>query len=409
MDIKNKNKINLTCPPAYLPTCPGFTLLELLIVLVIIGFLVTATGRAFRKVDKDAQITAALSDMKAISEAIVNGMYPDIGYIPYPMDDPLLTTSYLCLDMDYSPEEINKSTYQKRVTYYSRWGLQYKTIDLIDCEKLKEEVKKDRGEEEANRIYATCRLLGKGDDPMKDSIKKWDIYHNKGWRGPYIKCNGSYYYKPKTKEGAEEGYSVPIIESPWADRCEQKAREAEKDGDDDLAKEYRKGKYYQILPAMKACTQWFCYRYTLPGHKPGTIGSTGVDCCCLTEKFADMNWAVLKSGACIVSRGPNCLSDGAEEFLKTSLEKSQGKYDCKKLCMETTCKYEINSEYIREAGSACMNKCVPECINEHIAPMFFRYIEKLKISDPSDPDYMDIGDDMVLFVFSGGVRSPLER
>ena len=36
--------------------------------------------------------------------------------------------------------------------------------------------------------------------------------------------------------------------------------------------------------------------------------------------------------------------------------------------------------------------------------------ERLKISDPNDPGYVDIGDDLVVFMFGGGgVRSPLEK
>ncbi len=62
---------------------------------------------------------------------------------------------------------------------------------------------------------------------------------------------------------------------------------------------------------------------------------------------------------------------------------------------------------------ACLKKCNVPCYEEVnkkcIAPCYSKCVRKLKIAEPDDPDYIDISDDVVMFVFRGSTRSPLDK
>jgi prepilin-type N-terminal cleavage/methylation domain-containing protein len=344
--------------------CSGFTLLELLIVLIIIGFLVTATGRTFRKVDKDVQITAALTDMKAIADAIVKGIYPDVGRIPCIGEDPILTTAFLCLGC--SEEDQGKIDQATDTIYLAELSTGCRElVSLLTGEK--ENIKK-----------------------TKFIKKTWNKYYSKGWRGPYIEASAmidATYFAPDLYPPDEEGNHVYLsaIGTPWADKCEKVAKAAEKNGDDDLAKQYRKGKYYQILKPVKT------------GDK----------------------WEIPKDTACIVCRGPDCLpgdngNNDVQDYLSCELLCDKKCADriptCQKDCVMEKCQ-AVPSHMLTRCEMECEMKCEnlrKECVIA-CKPECEKGFRNLAINDPDSDDYMDIGDDIVMFVFSGGVRSPLEK
>ena len=351
-------------------SCSGFTLLELLIVLIIIGFLVTATGRAFRKVDKDVQITAALTDMKAIADAIVKGIYPDVGRIPCIGEDPVSAVTYLCLNLKGCMGEIHGYTYEN--TY------QGKAYKCIEYQQLSPKC-----------IQLLFLLAGQrssdkecGQNGILKSKLTWNKYYAKGYRGPYIEPNATYYYN-SGGEGSEEGYYLPAIATPWADKCEKMAKEAEKNMDDDLAKQYREGKYYQILQPKRSCARWDV--------------SPNCDYQCTSYRYE-----IPKNVACIVCNGPDCLSSSPMQAYPKNCVEACVSYEekCGKLC-DIECGSIEKDANKRQCYERCLPKVYKECINNDAC--FSECASKLK-----DPN-IDIGDDIVMFVFSGGVRVPLER
>ncbi|MCK4824363.1 prepilin-type N-terminal cleavage/methylation domain-containing protein [bacterium] len=380
MDIKKLNLTfspahPLTRSPAHLHTCTGFTLLELLIVLIIIGFLVTATGRTFRKVDKDGPITAALTDMKAIADAIVKGIYPDMGRIPCVGEDPVLTTACLCLGCSEEDQgEIGQAA--------DPINLDELSLVSLECREL---------------IFL---LTGEKENIEKTKFikKTWNKYYSKGWRGPYIEANAmidATYFDPDLypPDVEDNHVNLPAITTPWADKCEKMAKEAEKNGDDDLAKQYRKGKYYQILKPVKPVE---------------TVNK----------------WEIPKDTACIVCRGPDCLpgdngNNDVQDYLSCEFscqERCAGRVEeCKEGCTVEYCQglypglssgHYMIKKCIMECEMECedLDKCVNDCVSE-----CEKGIKNLAITNPDNDDYIDIGDDMIMFVFSGGVRSPLEK
>ena len=334
MDIKNKNNLRVTFSPAHFLTCHAFTLIEILTVLVIIGIMVTGTAIAWQRVlgrvVEDVPVAAALGDMKAIKDAIVRSVYPDLGYIPCAAEDSVFTTSYL--SFGYDQVEI-------------------------------------------------------------DGVDAWNKYRSKGWRGPYIEPNSTLnatYFDPDLYPPDQDGNDISFgaIATPWAQKCEELAIQV-KDQDPQLAKEYRKGKYYHILkPEQTRCVE---------RDQFGTCIKYG--------------WAISSGSACIVCRGENCLPGPAEKHVRTCTE------TCTETCdAEGTCKPKceaICAGVDRSMRPACLKKCNVPCYEEVnkkcIAPCYSKCVRKLKIAEPDDPDYIDISDDVVMFVFRGSTRSPLDK
>ena len=329
--------------------CKGYTLLELLTVLLIIGIMVTATAIAFYgdsgKNLECLPVISAMDQMKAIQDAIVKGFYPDIGWIPCAGEDPLFTTPYLCVE-----------------------------------EKI-------------------------------DAVEGWNKYYSSGWRGPYIKAYtnlNATYFDPVSYPVDPDGNPVllPAIATSWAEDCEKMARDVEAEGEDaasyegycreqdltpeECAMEYRKGKYYQILKPAKKCIEWEQDRY-------------GYSC----KKEA---WIIPKDSAYIVCRGLDCLPGYKKEDYSacessceaTCQEKLQNacqsyceQYPYWPGCIQDCCKDDYENVY-----NECLDGCYFECRGD---------IKNLKITDTHNPDYIDIGDDIVMFVFREGLRSPLEK
>ena len=316
--------------------CLGYTLLELLTVLTIVGIMVTGTviawQRVFGRVTEDIPVAAALRDMKAIQDAIVKGFYPDIQTLPYDEKNPEYANRYLCLNPEHPKER----------------------------------------EEMAAFLESQGKL----------NLIEWNKYYAKGWRGPYIECDSTCNateLDPVSHPPDAEGNPVylPVIATPWADECEKMALEEIAKGDpNELAAEYRRGKYYQLF----------------------TVG-------------------------CIVCKGQDCLSgnngdNDMEEYFSNygSICKADCKDSCLKKCQamcEKQCKQELGIYW-----EECMPICVPGCNDECFNDCYFNCINEfansglgknLKIIDPYDPDYVNIGDDIVMFVFVEGLRSPLEK
>ncbi|MBE9571355.1 MAG: type II secretion system protein [Proteobacteria bacterium] len=340
--------------------CPGYTLLEILTVLVIIGIMVTVTtialyGDRGRNLEC-LPVMSALNDMKAIQDAIVKGFYPDVGRVPRGGKDPIFTTA-LSLPAMCSKKEINDATYEVLIDHGMTKGgkLCRSTFTCFDVGQLSTYCKvflyaltgktdyyhnEECHQQNRNGILLSkqiCRLTSRkyckcgatiNYGNTNDVISGWNRYYEKGFRGPYIETGTSVnatYFEPELFPPQDgEPVLLPAISIPsvWADELEKKAIEAEKSGDEDLAKQCRRNKYYQIL-------------------------------------------------------NPKDENDKLASLL---------------------CAGEDGISQTQSAWEECLDSdSYGECL------------EKLKITDPDDSDYMDIGDDIVMFVFSGDVRSPLEK
>lgn len=178
----------------------GFTLLEILVVIMIMGFLTAMVAGHFLGIKEDAGNVTALNEMNKIKEAVRDRFYPDLGLIPEDAVHPEMAIRFLCLKDDGVGPPVGPERQEM-----------YVFIENI------------LGAAQANRLI------------------DWDKYSRKGWRGPYMEQETSYEADP----GPPPKY-FPIIVTPWVDFCEGRARAVES-LDPALAAEYRKGKYYQIL------------------------------------------------------------------------------------------------------------------------------------------------------------------
>ena len=263
-------------------------MLEIIAVLVIIGFLVTIVGSRVRGIDEDATVIAALNNMKAARE-VIREFHLDFGFIPEEIDrnrlfqdseddmrkqNPEYATRFLCLEKDCTNEEIQK--------YMRNWFFHYPDI-LED------------GHPGCYDMAICIRdLLGESSPAVVLEYLLYDPCYNKGWRGSYTRPNAIFNateLDPDTYPADSDGNPVylPVIETPWADKFEKMADEAEEAEESAPAQEYRKGKYYQILVDVTL----ECVRRSGPR---GTC--------------SEWKWKQLLDTARLVCHGTNGIDDG---------------------------------------------------------------------------------------------------
>jgi prepilin-type N-terminal cleavage/methylation domain-containing protein len=263
----------------------GFTLLELLAALVIIGFLVTIVSNRVQGLGDDACVIAALNGMKTVSAA-AREFHCDFGVIPEEIvrvkkqDDsvndkrnqnPEYASRFLGLDKDCSDETLRA---------YMEDG----TFDYPD-------LLEDGHAGCYDMALCLQDLLGM---TTKRSVLEL-LLHD--WRGNYVRSNAMFNateLDPDAYPADPDGNPVylPVIATPWADAIESEALEAAKKGKTELAQEFRRGKYYQIRVDSKI----ECIR-------------RGVSGAC-----AESKWKQLKDTARIVCLGENGLDDGGTRY-----------------------------------------------------------------------------------------------
>jgi prepilin-type N-terminal cleavage/methylation domain-containing protein len=253
------------------PCTPGFTILELLVVLAIIGFFAIAVGSRFASISEQAGVTTALEEMNNIKKAVVDLFYPDLGFIPEDPgpngklvsaasnsagddDRPWFATRYLCLQDDrdrtnQTPDRLSAPQSHAMWTY------------------LRSQINRQSPNDGSAKSMALAKL-------------SWDRYRQKGWRGPYMEQDTL-----ATFDGSET-MAMPLIATPWADKCEKLAIQAEDAGEHSEAERLRRGKYYLIANDTK-------------------INNDGND-------FADKNTAR------IVSFGADCEDSGSYQYAGSS-------------------------------------------------------------------------------------------
>lgn len=159
----------------------GFTLLEILVVLMILGFLTAMVAGHFSRIKGEAAIVTALNEMKDIKEAIRDRFYPDMGLIPEDVANPEWATRFLCLTNDGSGD-INVVT-----------GVCSGSDDCIEmCEFLKTKFNNEKVK----------------------SYLHWDKYSRKGWRGPYLEREITAYDDKGTPVPADDEW-YPLIIDSW--------------------------------------------------------------------------------------------------------------------------------------------------------------------------------------------------
>lgn len=199
---------------------PGFTLLELIVVTAIIMTFVAMAAARFGSVSEHAGVMTALEEMNNIKNAITDMFYPDLGKIPEDPgtdgepgsgddDRPWYATRYLCLKDDRDIED-------------------------------KENNADPDPDSETPEYTEMLKFLD-----SKKGMLVWDRYKQKGWRGPYME-HDTYDRLARIGMSQDENY-FPLIATPWSDKCEKLAQQAEESGDDIDAEKFRRGKYYLIV------------------------------------------------------------------------------------------------------------------------------------------------------------------
>ena len=327
----------------------GFTLLEVLTVLAVIGFMITVVSVFANRNFGNYSLQQAINDMNRIKTAIRDGFYRDTGLIPQSIgkldgaeDHPEFATKWLCLKNDCNQEDIENATYAKEWLPLDS-NAAICRYQYLKCDEL------CSGGCEFKKLCTWFSFMtnpGWDDYPEGGLIKRVLLCNTsvkQVWNGPYLEGNIT------VEDGEDEdGGYIPVIATPWASGIEQAALDAEDEGNDFLAERYRKGKYYHIH--VKAD-----HGGDLSPWPEIVIGG-------YTRYRSRPRSGILqdKTTARIICYGENGLDDGSY---------------CKEYDNDGSCKEG------RETT-----------------------IEELK-----DPDF-DIGDDLVMFIFGDGFRRvPVER
>jgi len=334
--------------------------MELLAVIVILSLLVTIASKSAERLDEDVKVAAALKDMKAIQTALVERVLPDLGYIPCGVDA-AATPARRTLEALFVPA----------YPFLERSGIQ--------------------------------QMLGALDCLRQDYISDYDPYQSTGWRGPYMSgSNGTIDATdfdpagfPATAGGAHVHLDAML--TPWAGECETLAVGAEDAGDPDLAREYRKGKYYQVLYPQITVTA----PVMSPFVREGAVTAWTRPTC-----------EIPRDGSYIVCRGPDCLPP------KTTGADLDGILACTAKIREQALSQEacgkITSAGVAAIGSLSgLKACVKQAFTEQFAGCFkdkdpVPLDKRLGFKDPGHPYHIDIGDDLVMSLSGEVVRSPLD-
>ena len=382
--------------------CHGFSILELLVCIVILAFFVTIVATSTGKFDEDVKTAAALSDMTAIQTAITHGLYPDLGCIP--------------CNADYSDKSI-EALFVPAYLFLKR--------------------------EEFKEMVETTEECVKGG--YRKYIDTWNKYQSSGWGGPYMKSaagslDATYFDEEEFPKDSEDRHVyVDAMLTPWADKCEKMAREAEQEGESELAMEYRKGKYYQIYSPQKivipgcaycyistdlASPKW-CYAFKCNPKWPFCRECKG-------EGYWKDFCTIARDNAYIICRGADCLPPPSDPEDR-----------CVDVAAKLRCEAEIGEDAVEKCKSSAEDECADETFTSHVKcesclqnqfkicvkkehdnvyPECYHDGEKvpletrLSIIDPKNSNvrnaedyYMDIGDDLVMSVFGSVVRSPMDR
>jgi prepilin-type N-terminal cleavage/methylation domain-containing protein len=210
----------------------AFTVLELLLVLTIIGVFSIALYSRLAKVSEEAGVTTALEEMNNIKKAVVDLFYPDLGFVPEdPGEDgmlisednpsaaaddrPWFATRYLCLKDDRAGTGQTPDP-QTSPESYEMWMF------------LRSQINRENPDDAGALSMAKAKL-------------SWDRYRQKGWRGPYMEQDLI------ARLDAADATAMPLVATPWAEKCEELAQQAEEAGDGAEAETLRRGKYYLIV------------------------------------------------------------------------------------------------------------------------------------------------------------------
>ena len=213
-------------------TSRGFTLLEILVVIMIMGFLTAMVAGHFLGVKEDAGNVTGLNEMKKIKEAIRDRFYPDLGLIPEDAVHPEMAIRFLCL--------------------------------------------KDDGIGGIERGNMSAFLVAQS---KPASLINWDKYSRKGWRGPYMEQKASHDYDGLVGPGIDWW---PIVVNPWADFWENKAQREEDAGNNVLADDYRSRKCYYIFGGQnRNLAQVVCYGANGEADCDKVVGTDGNTYVCI--------------------------------------------------------------------------------------------------------------------------------
>lgn len=126
----------------------GFTIVELIIVIVVIGILATLTVMSYRSVQRGAVLSKAMTDLSAINDGIKiyhakNGKYPSVsGWVTY-CDNQAQFTSLLGVYIDKVPAApCGSSSYGVDSWAYWTWGDDYKLIhnNPVSIQSVKDQI-----------------------------------------------------------------------------------------------------------------------------------------------------------------------------------------------------------------------------------------------------------------------------
>lgn len=332
------------------PASHGFTIIEIMVAVVLIALFATLVSSTMGKFDEDVKIAAALKEMKILQTTLMQVVYPDLGKIPS------------------GPREEADDERKRLESLFVPSYLFMKIEAIRDMYK------------DVDDIYQ--------DYVIKDYIKAWDVYKSRGWQGPYMSnptgAVDATYFAPEDFPPIRGSHVyLDTMLTPWADRCEELAARAEAEGKADLAFQYRQGRFYHVVGPVKIDTGG---NYVIP---PGM--------------------------GCIVSRGRDCLPDARPmlEQMIGACEKECCTTDFDAAC-ETPCKNMCGQG--RDQYLACMKTCMDACksqmadnVNQCLEKRSSAYFKVFGITNPDDPGFVDMGDDVVISLNGDFRRSPMDK